>query len=228
MSLIQKLKRRGILHSAEIAFNRIVPAWLFRFCKGQVFELDTRKLIELIGELDNSDFVINCVEQNSVARDELRKLTWNEVPIETSSNDFGYSITKAQSSEDVLGGVWAGIESFHEANLGFQLQFHKKQSWIYCAYVTKNARGQSIYRRLLSFSINDLIEKGYKQVLVVVQPWNKASTYIHQKYATRKAGKITAIRLFSFCAVFTTGLIKKDRTMTVSPAANPIQLRIED
>lgn len=228
MSLIQKIKERGLLHSIEIVFNRIVPAWLFRFSTGQVFELDPPKLIEVLGALDNSDFVLSCVDQDSPARDQLRTLTWNSVPIETSSNDFGYSIAHVATPDDVLGGVWAGIESFQEGDLGFQLQFEDQQSWIYCAYVNQEAQGKGVYKRLLSFGSNDLIDKGYRRIYVVIQPWNKASTYIHGKYAKGKIGTITAFRVFSFCAVFSTGAVEKDRTITGSPLSNPVQLRIRE
>ncbi len=228
MSLIQKLKERSLLHSIEILFNRIVPAWLFRFCTGTVFELDTQKLAELFGEMDKSDFVLTCVEQSSQARDQLRTLTWNSVPLETSANDFGYSIAHLSTPEDVLGGVWAGIESFQEANLGFQLLFDDRQSWIYCAYVKPEAQGKGVYKRLLSFSSNDLIEKGYQRICVIIQPWNRASTHVHQKYAMGKIGTITALRVFSLCAVFTTGAVEKDRTITGFPLSKPIRLHIRD
>lgn len=228
MSLLQNIKNRGLLHSIEIAFNRFVPAWLFRLSTGCVFELDPEKLREVSAGIDNSNFVLTCVEQGSLERDKLRTLTWNSVPIETSSNDFGYSIAYVSSPENVLGGVWGGIESFQEADLGFQLQFNDEQSWIYCAYVNKEAQGQGVYKRVLSFAINDLVEKGYKRILVVIQPWNNASMYIHGKYATKQIGTITAIRLFSFCAVFSTGAVEKDRTTTLSPLSKPVQLRIND
>jgi len=228
MSLIQNIKKRGLLHSFEIGFNRFVPAWLFRLSTGCVLELDPEKLIDLSNGIDNSNYVLTCVEQGSPERDQLRTLTWNSVPIKTSSNDFGYSIAHVSSPENVLGGVWGGIESFHESDLGFQLQFNDQQSWIYCAYVNKEAQGQGVYKRVLSFGANDLIEKGYKRILVVIQPWNKASMYVHGKYAKKQIGTITAIRLFSFCAVFSTDAVKKDRAMTFSPLSNPVQLRINN
>ena len=228
MRVIQKLKERGLLHSIEIVFNRIVPAWLFRFSTGNVFEMDPQKLAAVFDELDNTDFILTCVEQGSQARDQLRTLTWNSVPKETSANDFGYSIADRRSPEGVLGGVWAGIENFQEADLGFQLQFADHQSWVYCAYVNQQAQGKGVYKRLLSFGCNDLIEKGYQRIYVVIQPWNKASTYVHQKYAKAKVGSITALRVLSLCAVFTSGAVKKDRTMTGAPLSNPVQLLIRD
>jgi len=228
MPLIQKILRRGLLHSIEIVFNRIVPAWVFRFSTGCVFELDPKKLDEVLSGIDNSNYVLTCVEQGSAARDQLRKLTWNSVPIETSYNDFGYSIANVSSPTDVLGGVWGAIESFQEADLGFQLQFEASQAWIYCAYVNKEAQGQGVYKRVLAFGTDDLITKGYERILVVIQPWNRASMYVHGKYAKKRLGTITAIRIFSFIAVFTTGDVKKDRTITLSPLRNPVQLRISN
>lgn len=227
MSLIKKIRSRGLLHSIETAFNRFVPAWLFRLSVGTVLELAPEQLGEVHTGLDNSDFVLRCVQQGSQARDQLRTTTWNSVPLKTSSNDYGYSIAHASTPQTVLGGVWGGVESFHESNLGFQLQFDDEQSWIYCAYVSKEARGMGVYKRVLSFGANDLIEKGFKRILVVVQPWNKASMYIHRKYSQETLGTIAVVRLFSLCAVFSTGAVKKGSTFTLSPFGKPVQLSIE-
>lgn len=226
MSLIKKIKSRGPLHCVEIAFNRFVPAWLFRFSLGTVLALDSEKLREAITAIENSEFKLLCVEQGSQAREQLRTLTWNSVPIETSSNDFGYSIAYASKPKTVLGGVWGGIETFHENDLGFQLQFNELQSWIYCAYIDQEAQGKGVYKRVLAFAVNDLVEKGYRQHLVVIQPWNKASMHVHQKYARKEVGRIAVVRLLAMCAVFSSGDVVKDRTITFSPHRKPVQLRI--
>lgn len=227
MSLFKKIKKRGFLHSVETAFNRFVPPWLFRYSTGHVLELEKASLSAVLPSLDNSDFALTCVEQGSDARKKLREVTWNSVPEESSANDFGYSIAKQSDQEKVLGGVWGGIESFHEANLGFQLHFDDDQSWIYCAYVNKDARGMGVYKRVLSFGAIDLIEKGYERILVVIQPWNKASMYVHKKHLQKKLGAITVIRVFSICAVFTSGAVKKDRTFTSKPMKNPVRITVE-
>lgn len=84
MSLLQKIKNHGIVHSVEIVFNRVVPPWLFRFSVGIVYELDAEKRREWAEESAASDYVLECVETPE-ARERLRELTWNSVPKETSS-----------------------------------------------------------------------------------------------------------------------------------------------
>lgn len=227
MSLFKKLKAYGLLHFVETYFNRFVPAWLFRFSVGYIYEFDPKKLCEVLPTLDNADFAMTCVEQGSQARQELREVTWNSVPEESSANDFGYSISKASDTGKVLGGLWGGIESFHEQNLGVRFRFADDQSWIYCAFVDKDARGMGVYKRILSFTATDLVDKGYKRILAVIQPWNRASMRIHNKYVDRKLGSMVAIRIFSFCTVLSFGGITKDGTFTFQPFSKPINVTIK-
>ena len=84
-----------------------------------------------------------------------------------------------------------------------------------------------IYKRVLSFGANDLVERGYKRILVMIQPWNKASMYVHKKYYQKIIDRVAVIRLFSLCAVFTFGAVKKSGTLTASPFKKPVQLTIE-
>lgn len=226
MSVIQKIKAYGPIHYAETIFNRFVPAWLFRFSVGYVYEFDPQKLCAVLPTLDNSDYVMNCAEQGSEAREKLRETTWSSVPEETSANDFGYSIAKESAPSTTLGGIWGGVESFHEDNLGVRFHFTQDQSWIYCAFVDKEARGMGVYKRVLSFAANDLVGKGYNRILAVIQPWNRASMRIHNKFVKRQIGKSMAIRIFSFCFVYTSGGFKRDRSFTFQPFSNPVNIHI--
>ncbi|MCM2374747.1 GNAT family N-acetyltransferase [Aporhodopirellula aestuarii] len=221
MSVLRKIKSHGIIHSAEIIFNRIVPAWIFRFSVGTVLELDLPKLCEVLDKLPPEDFVLRCVD-DPVAVAELRETTWNSVPVETTRNHLGYSISRNDDPGLTLGGVWGGIERFNEADLGFQIQLEKDQALIYCAYVSKQARGGGIYTRVLSFAARDLRSRGHDQLRVMIQPWNKASMYIHRKYAVRSLGNVAVIRVFGLVMVFCTGEISKNKTCTTGLLSNPV------
>ncbi len=225
ISLVRKIRDRGAILSAEILFNRVVPAWLFRFSVGDLLELDLAQMRDSWHQLKSDDFVVSCVTDPQ-QRSELRKLTWNSVPLESTANDFGYSISKAGKSEPVIGGVWAARESFIEADLGFQIELQDHQAWLYCAYVDAGARGLGVYKRVLSFVGKDLSERDFNQLLVVIQPWNKASMHVHQRFCRGKIGRIIALRLGRLSFVFCTGSISKSGTLTTQQMAGPIELRI--
>jgi ribosomal protein S18 acetylase RimI-like enzyme len=225
ISKLRKLRDRGIVLSLENLFNRIVPEWIFRFSVGDLLELNLPQMCQSWEGLESADFELTCVE-DAQKRSELRKFTWNSVPLETTENDFGYAITKTGENEPLLGGVWAGTETFIEAKLGFRIVLEDNQAWLYCAYVDPNTRGLGIYKRLLSFVGSDLTARGFERLLVVIQPWNKASMHVHQRFIRNKIGRIYVMRLFQLSFVFCTGAITKNSTITTQQEKDPVLLRV--
>jgi hypothetical protein len=224
LSLFRKIRDRGLLLSFEILFNRLVPEWLFRFSVGDVLELDLPQMRDGSSEQEAIGYSLASVEE-AQQRNELRRFTWNSVPLETTHNDFGYSIRKSGDNEPVLGGVWAARENFIEAALGFRVVLESNQSWLYCAYVDQNTRGLGIYKKLLAFVGSHLTSQGFDQLLVVIQPWNKASMRVHQRFARKKIGRIVVLRLLRLSFVFCTGAISKSSTLTFNQISNPVLLR---
>lgn len=225
MSLYHQLKNRGVIHCAELLFNRIVPPWVFRFSLGIVLELDVEKLVAIDQTIEKTGYYTSCVVDPQ-AREQLRATTWNSVPAETSRSHFGYCVCRDESPHVVIGGVWGGIDRFNEADLGFQINLAPDQAWIYCAYVNKDARGDGVYKRVLSFAANDLQSRGYKRLRVIIQPWNKASLHIHSKYSSRVVGRILAIRIFRLALVFCTGELSKSKTSTTRLLHDPVIIQL--
>lgn len=225
MSLVQKIRRRGVVNLAEIQFNRWIPVWLFRFAVGDVFELDVDQLRQL-AEQSTTDDQIFQVLTDAEDRHRLREKTWNSVPIESTHNDYGFSVSPGERPEAFQGGVWGGVESFIESNLGFRLLFDADQAWIYCAYIDDSVRGKGTYQRLLAFAVGHLYQHGHHRIYVVVQPWNKASIHIHRKFSRRRVGRITVVRILRWVSVFRTGTLKKDRTWTTRPEGDPVLFKI--
>jgi GNAT superfamily N-acetyltransferase len=225
MRVLQKIKNRGVLHTIEAFFNRLVPSWVFRFSVGDVLELNLDQLCDVYQQTKCGELQTQCVT-DSAGRALLRKITWNSVPLSSSSNDYGYAVLRTGRDEKILGGVWGGIDSFLEADLGFQIRLTDDQAWIYCAYVEKEARGSGAYRRVLSFAAHDLRERGYQRLLVVIQPWNKASMYIHKKFAKQTVGRIIAVRLLFLASVFRTGSLAKSKTFTTKLESDPVKISI--
>lgn len=213
-----------LIHRLEQLFNRIVPAWIFRLSIGDVYELDIPKLSDSLSQFDLQGISIKGV-QDADERTRLRSNTWNSVLLACSADDMGYSAVD-EASKKFLGGVWAGKDYFIESDLGFEIRMRPKQAWVYCAYVSKAARGRGIYQRLLSFVGHDVSVNGFEQLYVIVQPWNLASTYIHKKYSSKAIGRVTVIRVFSIAAVFRTGLLTKNRTFTTQLVKNPVQINL--
>ncbi len=225
MALLTKIRNRNVFHLIERTFNRIVPPWIFRFSVGDVLELDLAKLCDAANNLDSGDFRCRGVE-SSDEREQLRSVTWNSVPLCSSENDFGYGICQEGDPQKFIGGVWGGIESFAEVDLGFQIRLEPDQAWIYCAFVSKNARGGGVYRRVLSFAANDLKRRGYHRLRVVIQPWNKASISVHARYSVGRIGRITVVRVFGLAAVFCAGRLTKSKTFTTDLVANPVVIEL--
>lgn len=224
-SVFKRIQRKGVLNSVELIFNRIVPAELFRFSVGDVFELDLAKLKASQSGFAKTDMLLQSVH-DSEERDTLRSVTWNTVPIDTTENDHGYAISQTGNPTEFLGGVWGGVESFTEQNLGFRIDLENDQGWIYCAYIDKSLRGKGAYQRLLGYAASDLAEHGIERLYVVIQPWNHTSIHVHRKYSERRIGRIIVIRMFKLVAVFKTGLLRKSQTLTTQLEKDPVVFRL--
>ena len=224
MSILQTIKRRGIISVLETGFHRIVPAWLLRFSVMNVYTLDRKKLVTYVEEPTNATpglVLARVVEK--VARENLARSTYNAIPASIIEKHFGYSASVSQKTATQLaGGVWAGVGRFPEIDLGFEFDLSKTQSWIYCAYVNKEMRGKKIYGNVLAFAVNHLHDHGFKEVLVAVNPWNKPSIRAHEKFTGDPFGRIYSIRFLSLAIVFCSGGLKRNRMITFRSGSNPV------
>ena len=239
MSLIAKIKKvksQGYLRTFELLFNRYVPAWIFRYSKGDIFDFDIEKLKSVADSLSpesSSSLVAKCLVGVGCTetpahepRMRLREFTYSTVPLESTSNDLGYAIYDAQDPEKLLGGVWAAVGSFREESVGIEFKFGDKQVWLYCAFVDASARGRGVYKKLISFAANDLEQRGYSQLLGIVQPWNRISRKMHQKQSRGIIGTMSAIRLFRYAWVSLNGNLKIDKRFVTNVYADPANVSI--
>lgn len=227
MNVLQKIKARGLLYCMETVFNRIVPCWIFRFSVGTILELDRETLCELIHSFEPDEFIFQRVTDPE-QRETLRTLTWNSVPRETTEDDRGYSVSRRDDPTRMLGGVWGGVDSFIESDLGFRIRLTEDQAWIYCAYVDPSTRGKRVYPRVLSTAANDLSGLGVKRLLVVIQPWNKASMRAHRKYSHGPVGHLAVLRIFTLAMVFRFGSLTQVGRVTTNVRWRPVEIRIGD
>lgn len=231
-SKFRKVQTQGFARTLEIQFNRFVPPWVFRYSKGDIYDLDIQKLKSLGPDKatdQRSGLVAACLDPTATTekRHHLREFTWNSVPIETTRNDLGYAIYDAAEPTKLLGGLWAAVDSFSEHNLGIEFQFSAHQAWLYCAFVHKDARGRGVYKKLISFAAHDLQQRGFTQLLGIVQPWNKISRLMHEKQSRGTCGQMSAIRIGSFVWVSKSGDIAIDRKVVTDPSLHPAMVSIE-
>ena len=239
MSLVTKIKKaksQGYLRTFELLFNRFVPAWIFRYSKGDIYDFDIEKLKAVADSLSSessSGLVAKCLvgtgcteTPNHEQRMRLREFTYSSVPLESTANDLGYAIYDAQDPEKLLGGVWAAVGSFSEESVGIEFQFGEKQIWFYCAFVDASARGRGVYKKLISFAASDLEQRGYSQLLGIVQPWNRISRMMHQKQSRGIIGTMSAIRLFRYAWVSLKGNLKIDKRLVTNVDGNPANVSI--
>jgi len=223
-SKFAKAKAQGFLRTLEVQFNRFVPPWVFRYSKGDIYDLSIEKLKSLGAKVKEDDsLVAKCLgpDADEETRLQLRNFTWNSVPIETTGNDIGYAIYDVGEPGKLLAGLWAAPESFLEDNLGVKFEFAEGQAWLYCAFVHADARGRGVYKKLISFAAADLQDRGFKQLLGIVQPWNRISRMMHERQSRGIIGRMSAVRVGSLVWVFNSGNLEVSRSLVTNPANEP-------
>ncbi|QEG21556.1 GNAT family N-acetyltransferase [Mariniblastus fucicola] len=228
-SKIEKARSQGLFRTLEVQFNRFVPPWIFRYSKGDIYDLSIQKLKSLGAKTRPDDrLIVRCLgpDSDENARTALRKFTWNSVPIKTTCNDIGYAVYDADDPGKLLAGLWAAPESFLENNLGVRFEFTKEQAWLYCAFVHADARGRGVYKRLISFAAADLEGRGFSQLLGIVQPWNRISRMMHEKQSRGIVGRMAAVRIGSLIWVSSIGNVIVDRSLITNPEDRPATVRV--
>lgn len=225
-SKLKKAKTQGYIRSAELLVTRFVPAWVFRYSSGNIYELDIEQLSQHCPELAENGLVFRCLEDpSSDAWQELRAFTWNAVPAETTFNDFGYGIYDANSDE-VLAGVWVARENFQEEDLGFRVKLEPQQGWLYCAYVGQQARGRGIYKGLLALVAAHSVNRGVGQLVCVVQAWNRISRIAHEKRSRWIVGWIASFRVGCFAWLSKAGNVTLEKRLVANPAQSPARVEL--
>ena len=223
-SKFDKIRAQGYLRTVEVYFNKYVPPWVFRYSKGDIFDLSIDKLKSLCSETETDDgLLVRCLDESasSEQRMQLREFTWNSVPIESTENDLGYAVYDAAQPGKLLAGVWAARDSFIEDNLGVKFEFSQQQAWLYCAFVHSDARGRGVYKRLISYAAADLKRRGFVQLLGIVQPWNRISRLMHEKQSRGIVGRMSAVRVGPLVWINHVGNLSVDRRLVTSPSSKP-------
>jgi hypothetical protein len=199
MKLLKKVLQRGLGDIAQTIFNRLVPASVCRWSGGVIYELDADLISRKFSSGAGTDSPLEWRLERAgtpEAVQHLREVTHNSAPFAYSSHDVGYAVIVPETNE-IVGGVWAGIDKFIESDLGFELRFTSDEAWIYCAHISKTHRGKGAYRKLLSYAVAGLAAQERQRLFAMVEPWNRASTKIHSQLSKRIVGRVRVVRLFS-------------------------------
>lgn len=222
MSLLKRIRQTGIRYSMAIAFNRIVPASLFRFRRFVIYRVAASKAVELarIRSGDLQPAIRWCRTTAEIAA--LEELTYFDSGTATGI------VRGCQALIDgsLQGGIWAATEGFEESELGVLIQLDKKQAWLFAALVAKSARRSGLYRSILAFVLNDLESEGLDELYVAVNPDNIGSNRVHQQHACETVGTVFAIRLFRTALCFSSGRLQRDRLFTWNSHRQPIAISI--
>ena len=229
LSQLNNVRSRGMLYCVEILFNRFVPAWVFRYSSGNLYQLDIENLSKNCpSSFNDDDIIFSCLDDpKSDAWHALRAFTRNSIPAESTVNHFGYVIYDASETQQILAGVWVASDEFQEEDLGFAVQLSPQQGWLYCAHVGKHSRGRGIYKRLLCSVAKHSRERGVSQLVCVVQTWNRISRFAHERRSNWIMGWISSFRIGPLAWLTTAGNVMLERRFVSNPSNSPAIIRVE-
>ena len=218
MSQLTMIWRRGLIYSLGVIFQRLVPEWLFRMRTMVVYELAVDRLLEL----EAADVQVRQVDSaGDLAL--LKSLTRCTLSAEATNRHAGYLATRDGKA---LGGAWCAGDFFEEQELGICWRLQNQVAWVYSAYVLPAHRGLGVYSAILNQVARQMEQPPGTRLLLAVNPWNRASNYVHAKYAKRKIGSVIVLRFFRLGVGWSSKSIRKSQRVTCNTNARPIDLYV--
>ena len=205
-ALLSKIKDTGFKYSIAIAFNRVIPQWLFRIRRFNVYELppvarisdhpNPARIAENEHEVHLAELLSGCLRADS---------------------DGSCEVAIIQQEEQVIAALWTSAEQFYESELGLQLKLSDCQRWLFSAYVDRPYRHQGHYRELLNFvttvtttslagqgALSDSSSQDPNRVfLLAINPDNRRSMAAHRSVGAKPVARVTAWRILRFARVST-------------------------
>lgn len=129
----------------------------------------------------------------------------------------------AASDGVTSGGIWiCENQPFPESELGISIDLAPHQAWLFGARVDPEFRGRGVYNRILGFATDELSRAGKRELLVAVNPDNRASDHVHKRWSKETVGKVIAVRIFQcvMCCCF--GKTHCDRAISINGNRTPI------
>jgi len=213
MGIFNKVKTLGVGFAFERGFERIVPAWMLRFCSLAVYQLDIEKLS---GKTSPANVKIGDSE---LELDQLGEVTFNP-----GGKHTGIGLM-AKLDDQVVGGLWIALGEYKDHDLGLSVLLGSDGAWIYAARVDDAYRRRGIYSHLMAESAQARISNGHAPPLIGVSSLNKGSHKAIQRVGT-PVGNILMIRLGSVVWGRSTGRLQQNQTFTLQCTRRPIEINV--
>lgn len=220
--MLQKIRETGLLYSAGIAINRVVPDWLFRFRIFTVYQIDPKRILQSAGVSDDNPVRVSLAETDADIAT-VSALTY------FSPGDMEADFQSAQAKIDgqLAGAVWAAQRGFDETDLGLRIELSSDQSWLFAALVDKQFRRRGVYSRVFSFMVKHLQENVGGQQFLSINPTNVASVKAHEKYFDSVVGSVIALRTFGVAFCLCRGnRLKSSSCISTSCKSKPILIQL--
>ena len=214
MEIVNKIKTLGFGFVFERAFERIVPAWMCRFCCLAVYQVDSDKLSD--GPFSTA---VLKVCDNAQELEQLTEVT-------SASGDPKDTIgVVATMNDEVAGGLWIALGDYQDHDLGLSFLLGNEGAWIYSARVDEAYRRRGIYSHLMAESAQSRKRAGHAAPFIGVSKLNQGSHKAIQRFGT-PVGQVSVFRLGSMVWARTTGDLKQSQNLTFQCTRRPIQLWI--
>lgn len=215
-SMLQTLRSRGFRYTLGGKINAVVPAKVFRFRVFRVFRLHAL-------DVDPSPSDATPLTYRWCETDDDISLAERLTFFRSAADDrnIRFRACLANQGDDVVGGVWQGIQFFDEDELGIRIRLKSNQAWIFAAYVSKSHRGQRIYPRLLN---HVLTGDDHLVHYASINTTNRASIAAHAHFAQSQTGRCIVIRLFAMTFCWTGSGLKASRHVAFNSQHHPIDI----
>ena len=216
--MLARLKQTGLLYSAAIVFNRIVPAWLFRF---------RRQFIYLLKLPDDQAIVSHNFDVGWADTESEYTACENVTLSFRCYQEHGAELLCMQAVDggNVLGGFWVAPKFFDESELSVRIVLEPHQRWLFSARVAKNARRRGVFSAILIRILQSLERDGLVG-LVAVNPVNRGSVLAHQRFVERKLGTMTTCRFLNMTICLVSGQLHCERSFRFG--GKPLDVTIRD
>ena len=211
MELVNKIKALGFGFVFERAFERIVPAWMCRFCSLAIYQVDSNQLSD--GPFSTAVLKICDSTQELEQLEEITKATGD------TKDTIGFVATL---DDNVAGGLWIALGDYQDHDLGLSFLLGNEGAWIYSARVAEPYRRLGIYSHLMAESAQSRKNAGHAAPFIGVSKLNRGSHKAIQRFST-PVGQVLVIRLGSMVWARTKGDVTQESKLDSSmhPSADP-------
>ena len=214
--MLKKFKLLGFGYVFERAFERIVPAWMCRFCSLAVYQVDSTKL----SDIPLSTAVLKICDSTQ----ELEQLKEVTSAAEDMKDTIGFV---AKIADEVAGGLWVALGDYRDHDLGLSFLLGNEGAWIYSARVDERFRRLGIYSHLMAEAADSRNNAGHEAPFIGVSKLNRGSHKAIQRFGT-PVGQVLVIRLGSIVWARAKGDLKQSQNLTLQCTRRPIQLSVPE